>query len=210
MSEDAKLSAELDKVVLTEKGLNRERLLSNEPLFEDEQNEITFRQYIGESDLNSIIHLISKDLSEPYSIYTYRYFIYNWPELCLLVCLYVNDNAEFWKAVNKQKICVGAIVCKTEAYFDVKRGYIAMLAVEENHRRMGIGLRLVDLAIQLMFLDNCGEIALETEVTNKAALALYEKVGFCRDKRLFRYYLNGADAFRLKLWITSRMSSGSL
>ncbi|TNN10505.1 N-alpha-acetyltransferase 30 isoform 2 [Schistosoma japonicum] len=197
MSEDAKLSAELDKVVLTEKGLNRERLLSNEPLFEDEQNEITFRQYVGESDLNSIIHLISKDLSEPYSIYTYRYFIYNWPELCLL-------------AVNKQKICVGAIVCKTEAYFDVKRGYIAMLAVEENHRRMGIGLRLVDLAIQLMFLDNCGEIALETEVTNKAALALYEKVGFCRDKRLFRYYLNGADAFRLKLWITSRMSSGSL
>ncbi|KAH8861153.1 N-alpha-acetyltransferase 30A [Schistosoma japonicum] len=160
MSEDAKLSAELDKVVLTEKGLNRERLLSNEPLFEDEQNEITFRQYIGESDLNSIIHLISKDLSEPYSIYTYRYFIYNWPELCLL-------------AVNKQKICVGAIVCKTEAYFDVKRGYIAMLAVEENHRRMGIGiiafhlnqfsfnnvgLRLVDLAIQLMFLDNCGEV----------------------------------------------------
>ncbi|TNN10506.1 N-alpha-acetyltransferase 30 isoform 1 [Schistosoma japonicum] len=173
MSEDAKLSAELDKVVLTEKGLNRERLLSNEPLFEDEQNEITFRQYVGESDLNSIIHLISKDLSEPYSIYTYRYFIYNWPELCLLVCLYVNDNAEFWKAVNKQKICVGAIVCKTEAYFDVKRGYIAMLAVEENHRRMGIGiiafhlnqfsfnnvgLRLVDLAIQLMFLDNCGEV----------------------------------------------------
>ena len=30
---------------------------------------------------------------------------------------------------------------------------------------------------------------------------LYEKLGFLRDKRLQRYYLNGVDAFRLKLLI---------
>jgi len=42
---------------------------------------------------------------------------------------------------------------------------------------------------------------LETEVTNKAALRLYENLGFVHDKRLFRYYLNGVDALRLKLWL---------
>ena len=41
---------------------------------------------------------------------------------------------------------------------------------------------------------------LETEVTNLGALRLYEGLGFVRDKRLHRYYLNGNDAFRLKVW----------
>lgn len=40
---------------------------------------------------------------------------------------------------------------------------------------------------------------LETEVTNQPALRLYGQLGFMRDKRLVRYYLNGNDAFRLKL-----------
>lgn len=32
-------------------------------------------------------------------------------------------------------------------------------------------------------------------------MKLYENLGFVRDKRLFRYYLNGVDALRLKLWL---------
>ena len=35
--------------------------------------------------LPAIRHLISKDLSEPYSIYVYRYFLYQWGELCFMV-----------------------------------------------------------------------------------------------------------------------------
>jgi ribosomal protein S18 acetylase RimI-like enzyme len=37
------------------------------------------------------------------------------------------------------------------------------------------------------------------------ALRLYEQLGFVRDKRLYRYYLNGVDAFRLKLWTGIRL-----
>lgn len=48
---------------------------------------------------------------------------------------------------------------------------------------------------------DCDEVVLETEITNKSALKLYENLGFVRDKRLFRYYLNGVDALRLKLWL---------
>jgi N-alpha-acetyltransferase 30 len=43
------------------------------------------------------------------------------------------------------------------------------------------------------------QVTLEAEVTNKGALALYGRMGFIRAKRLYRYYLNGVDAFRLKL-----------
>lgn len=35
--------------------------------------------------LPAIRELISKDLSEPYSIYVYRYFLYQWGDLCFMV-----------------------------------------------------------------------------------------------------------------------------
>ncbi len=37
--------------------------------------------------LPAIRALISKDLSEPYSIYVYRYFLYQWGHLCFMVGL---------------------------------------------------------------------------------------------------------------------------
>lgn len=37
--------------------------------------------------LPQIRQLISKDLSEPYSIYVYRYFLYQWDDLCYMVRL---------------------------------------------------------------------------------------------------------------------------
>ena len=35
--------------------------------------------------LSAIRQLISRDLSEPYSIYVYRYFLYQWGDLCFMV-----------------------------------------------------------------------------------------------------------------------------
>lgn len=63
------------------------------------------------------------------------------------------------------------------------------------------GSNLVTLAIKAMIEHNADEVVLETEITNKSALNLYENLGFVRDKRLYRYYLNGVEAFRLKLWL---------
>ncbi|VEN63513.1 unnamed protein product [Callosobruchus maculatus] len=166
---------------------------SSEPSIEDNAKskpkpKIDFVQYESELQMPMIMKIIQKDLSEPYSIYTYRYFIHNWPKLCFL-------------AMHESE-CVGAIVCKLDIHRKVvKRGYIAMLAVDENYRNCGIGSKLVQLAITEMITGDADEVVLETEVTNKPALMLYEKLGFVRDKRLFRYYLNGVDALRLKLWL---------
>lgn len=149
---------------------------------------IEYVVYESERQMPDIMRLITKDLSEPYSIYTYRYFIHNWPKLCFLA-----------KADDK---CVGAIVCKLDLHKKMaRRGYIAMLAVDSEYRRRQIGSTLVTKAIEAMIKDDCDEVVLETEITNQGALHLYENLGFVRDKRLFRYYLNGVDALRLKLWL---------
>ncbi|NWW89722.1 NAA30 acetyltransferase, partial [Rhynochetos jubatus] len=149
---------------------------------------IRYVRYESELQMPDIMRLITKDLSEPYSIYTYRYFIHNWPQLCFLAM--VGEE------------CVGAIVCKLDMHKKMfRRGYIAMLAVDSKYRRKGIGTNLVKKAIYAMVEGDCDEVVLETEITNKSALKLYENLGFVRDKRLFRYYLNGVDALRLKLWL---------
>lgn len=107
----------------------------------------------------------------------------------------------FVKAMHGDE-CVGAIVCKLDIHRKViKRGYIAMLAVDVKFRKRKIGSNLVRRAIQAMVKDDADEVVLETEITNRPALRLYENLGFVRDKRLFRYYLNGVDALRLKLWL---------
>ena len=79
-----------------------------------------------------------------------------------------------------------------------------MLAVEASCRRLRIGTTLVTHSIAAMAEGGeADEVVLETEITNTKAIALYERLGFARDKMLFRYYLNGVDAIRLKLWLKS-------
>ncbi|KAI8938975.1 N-alpha-acetyltransferase 30 [Plenodomus lindquistii] len=140
--------------------------------------------------LPAIRHLISKDLSEPYSIYVYRYFLYQWGELCYMALDPDNDSL------------IGIIICKLEPHRSTTfRGYIAMLAVSSSHRNRGIATVLVRRAIDAMAARHADEIVLETEVTNTASLKLYERLGFLRSKRLHRYYLNGNAAFRLILYL---------
>ncbi|CAD6196114.1 unnamed protein product [Caenorhabditis auriculariae] len=160
----------------------------DEPRAGEQPENIRIVQYKDENQIGDIMRLITKDLSEPYSIYTYRYFIHNWPELCLLA--YDTNRCSY----------VGAVVCKLERNSeDRRKGYVAMLAVDESCRRLGLGTKLVRRAIQNMQAQGCDEVVLETEVSNKNAQRLYSNLGFIREKRLIRYYLNGGDAFRLKL-----------
>jgi peptide alpha-N-acetyltransferase len=57
------------------------------------------------------------------------------------------------------------------------------------------------LIIALFHVKMMRQIVLETEYDNSAALSLYESLGFIREKRLYRFYLNGKDAFRLVLTV---------
>ena len=81
------------------------------------------------------------------------------------------------------------------------RGYIAMLATQQEHRGKGIASRLVRMAIEAMIEQDADEIALETETDNIPSLRIYENLGFIRTKRLHRYYLSGNSAFRLILYL---------
>ncbi|KAF2478140.1 acyl-CoA N-acyltransferase [Lindgomyces ingoldianus] len=166
---------------------NAQALTSAPPV--DELQYVQYESSKEESYLPAIRLLISKDLSEPYSIYVYRYFLYQWGDLCYM-------------ALSPSHDLIGVVVCKLEPHRSgTFRGYIAMLAVQESHRGRGIATKLVCMAIEAMAAREADEIVLETEVTNTASLKLYERLGFLRSKRLHRYYLNGNTAFRLVLYL---------
>lgn len=46
---------------------------------------IRYVNYESETQMPHIMDLMDKDLSEPYSVYTYRYFINDWRNLCFMV-----------------------------------------------------------------------------------------------------------------------------
>ncbi|KAL5597027.1 hypothetical protein BROUX41_006304 [Berkeleyomyces rouxiae] len=152
--------------------------------------------------LPDIRALISKDLSEPYSIYVYRYFLCQWAHLCFLALNEDDDSL------------IGVVICKLEVHSSrsppTRRGYIAMLAVDSAYRGHGIATSLVKQAIAAMADRDADEVVLETEESNKAAIQLYERLGFIRSKKLHRYYLNGNSAYRLILLLKSVDSDGSL
>ncbi|OAQ66620.1 L-A virus GAG protein N-acetyltransferase [Pochonia chlamydosporia 170] len=164
------------------------------PPKEELPRELRYIQYqhnLESQYLPAIRSLISKDLSEPYSIYVYRYFLCQWAHLCFM-------------AVNPSDLSlVGVIICKLEVHSShsppTRRGYIAMLAVQSSFRGHGIATALVKQAVDAMTKRNADEIVLETEESNIPAMRLYERLGFLRSKKLHRYYLNGNSAYRLVL-----------
>lgn len=107
-------------------------------------SEIEYVSYEGEDHLPLIMGLVDQELSEPYSIFTYRYFVYLWPQLCFL-------------AFHRGK-CVGTVVCKMGEHRNTYRGYIAMLVVIKPYRGKGIATQLVTRSIQVMMESGCEEV----------------------------------------------------
>lgn len=162
---------------------------------------IKYKQYTNEEEkqyLPQIRALITRDLSEPYSIYVYRYFLHQWPSLCFMAI----DTSLSGPSPTEPEKVAGVVICKLETHRSgPMRGYIAMLATDTPYRAKGIATMLVCKAIDLMVEKDADEIALETEETNNSAMRLYEKLGFLRSKKLHRYYLNGNSAYRLILYL---------
>jgi peptide alpha-N-acetyltransferase len=123
-------------------------------------------QYRDESQLPIIMQLIDNELSEPYSIFTYRYFLATWPQLSFIA--YDGDKwvwhlSHGWLHVRHcpllifygtspfRAICnllplahlcrpFGCVVCKMDVHrSQAMRGYVAMLVVDKAYRGKRVG-----------------------------------------------------------------------
>lgn len=103
-------------------------------------DDILYVDYADESMLGNIQLLVAKDLSEPYSVFTYRYFLHNWPSLC--VCVYSKNGEERGEMI-------ATVICKADYEREVMTGYMAMLTVNESYRKRGIAMKVEFMNILL-------------------------------------------------------------
>jgi putative acetyltransferase len=70
---------------------------------------------------------------------------------------------------------VGAVLCS----HDGRRGYMHHLAVEKDHRRQGIGSRLVQEALSLLRREGIVKCNIFILEFNKTGIGFWERNGFC-------------------------------
>lgn len=87
----------------------------------------------------------------------------------------------------------GALVAGSEAH-------VLTVAVDEAHRRQGIGRALVTALVKAVRARGAVGVTLEVRESNDSALALYERLGFVSYGLRPGYYQDNGEAARI-LWL---------
>lgn len=74
---------------------------------------------------------------------------------------------------------------------------ILMFAVDEHHRRQGIGVKLMQDFIEYCSRSGFISLKLEVKTDNDPAINFYKKFGFVITSRLRAYYSDASDAFTM-------------
>ncbi len=97
---------------------------------------------------------------------------------------------------------IGYIMCRIEYGFShvkryglARKGHVVSVAVLEGHRGFGLGLALMEEALNGMRERGCSEVYLEVRVSNDAAVGLYRKLGFQVVATHHGYYRDGENAY---------------
>jgi ribosomal-protein-alanine N-acetyltransferase len=109
-----------------------------------------------------------------------------WPLLDLIGALSF-PNIVRYKAVLDSEM-VGFIA--GEIRFPARIGWIATVAVHPDHRRKGIGRRMIHMVEEEM---DQPRVRLTVRESNKAAINLYEQDGYIQINRWVKYYKGGED-----------------
>lgn len=166
---------------------------------------VRYEQFKGtDEEMEFIVNFFSEMLTEPYSSFTYQYFVFGWPDLCITAYGVESDTMPDSTVIGER---MGAIVSRVTRYGPMKplRGYVAMFAVAKHYRGFRLGTHLVSLTVKLMKAKDCDEVYLETPLSSRRALDLYDNLGFTKTKFLPRYYLDRSDAVRMVLWLKNAL-----
>lgn len=87
---------------------------------------------------------------------------------------YVSPGGAFWVLESKGKI----VACVGLKMMDSKRGMVKRVCVDINHRRKGIGTRIMEITEEFARERGLEELHLDCLTTYQVPRTLYEKVGY--------------------------------
>jgi len=91
-----------------------------------------------------------------------------------------------------------AVVGYVLAFHSANRAEINSIAVAPAMRRHGVAVTLLKRVIGLLGLRGLTTVSLNVRLENKAAIRLYQRLGFQRTRRLNGYYEDGAASWRMR------------
>lgn len=101
----------------------------------------------------------------------------------------LDENHQLFIIKNEEEI-EGYVFVENEA----ERGYIHFLAVKETYRRRGIGMRLLNKALEWSFTNNqIKKVSLCVEAENENALSLYYKAGLEKENAYVAYQVESKE-----------------
>ncbi|MDG2308227.1 MAG: GNAT family acetyltransferase [Candidatus Binatia bacterium] len=77
----------------------------------------------------------------------------------------------------------GRIIASVMAGYEGHRGWINYLAVAPEHRREGLGRRMMGMAEDALRKLGCPKVNLQVRADNQAVVEFYERIGFAVEKR---------------------------
>lgn len=128
-----------------------------------------------ERDINNIMPIENCSFSIPWSKESYLNEI-------------KNNAAIYIVAIFEKRIVGYAGVWKI-----IDEGHITNIAVHPNHRRRGIGKKLIEALIKISEKEGIKSFTLEVRESNTAAFKLYEKMGFKPIGKRKGYYSNNKE-----------------
>jgi ribosomal-protein-alanine N-acetyltransferase len=132
--------------------------------------------------------MLVKDLKEVYELEV-RLFPNPWPLSFFEADLRVPGTVAF--VVENQGELIGYSMSTVG-----KEGFhITNIAIAQEHQKMGIGSRLMHMLENIALERGCSRAYLEVRITNKAAIKMYEKLGYRIAHVQKLYYMDGDDAY---------------
>ncbi|NMA04819.1 MAG: GNAT family N-acetyltransferase [Acholeplasmataceae bacterium] len=123
-------------------------------------------------DLDYIYKLGKENLETQFSKETLKTFI-------------IYDETYYVCSILEKDLIGYIILWKSDNY-----GQIIDIVIEEKYRKKGYGFKLLNYGINYLKGLNVNVVSLEVNVNNKAALSLYKKAGFTKERTLENYYEN--------------------
>lgn len=138
-------------------------------------------------DINDIIKINRLCLPENYS---FDFFYRVLTEFGFACAVGVEDNS-----------IAGYLLARIERPFSTfiglnsAKGHVISIAVLPEHRRKGLGEKIMRYGMQKLIENNIESIYLEVRVSNVAAIEMYRKLGFYVKREFKHYYRDGESAF---------------
>ncbi len=140
-------------------------------------------------DLGPVRRIEERSFTHPWSVDGFRIELSRDVSRCIVIEKFV-EHPEKSPADQQKKEIAGFLL----AWKAADEVHITNLAVDPNHRRKGLALKM----LSGLLAEAAGEggvwATLEVRVSNRAARGLYERLGFHEVGTRSRYYPDGEDA----------------